>query len=85
MRVPFVAARQIPGADLAFPVPPGEWHFRQSIDYSISLDRATLDFASRQRENLLYNIYTMGKHSIERGSRLVPQDAPFGTALEELV
>ncbi len=69
MRVPFVAARQIPGADLAFPVPPGEWKFRQSIDYSISLDRATLDFASRQRENLLYNIYTMGKHSIERGSR----------------
>ena len=69
MRVPFVAARQIPGADLAFPVAPGEWHFRQSIDYSVSLDRATLDFASRQRENLLYNIYTMGKHSIERGSR----------------
>ena len=69
MRVPFVAARQIPGADLAFPVPPGEWHFRQSIDYSISLDRAVLDYASRMRENLLFNIYTMGKHSIERGRR----------------
>ena len=69
MRVPFVAQRQIPGADLAYPVPPGEWHFRQSIDYSVSLDRATLDYASRMRENLLWNIYTMGKHSIERGGR----------------
>ena len=69
VRIPFVAARQIPGADLAYPVPPGEWRFRQSVDYSISLDRATLDFASRERENLLWNIYTMGKHSIERGSR----------------
>ena len=68
-RVPLIAQRQIPSGDLALPVPPGEWHFRQSIDYSITLDRALLDYASRMRENLLYNIYTMGKHSIERGSR----------------
>ena len=31
-------------------------------------NRAMLDFASRMRENLLFNIYVMGKHSIERGS-----------------
>ncbi len=68
VRVPFVAQRQVPSADLAFPVPPQEWHFRQSIDYSITLDRAFVDYASRMRENLLFNIYTMGKHSIERGS-----------------
>ena len=68
-RVPLVAQRQIPSGDLALPVAPGEWHFRQSIDYSISLDRAFIDYASRMRENLLMNIYTMGKHSIERGSR----------------
>ncbi|MCC7195814.1 MAG: peptidase [Gemmatimonadaceae bacterium] len=68
MRVPFVAQRQVPSADLAFPVPPQEWHFRQSIDYSVSLDRAFIDYASRMRENLLFNIYTMGRHSIERGS-----------------
>ncbi|MGH7553521.1 MAG: peptidase, partial [Longimicrobiales bacterium] len=36
---------------------------------SISLDRAVLDYASRNRENLLFNIYTMGKQSIERGSQ----------------
>ena len=69
MRIPFVAQRQIPGGDIAMPVDPGEWHFRQSVDYSVSLDRAVLDYASRMRENLLYNIYAMGKASIERGSR----------------
>ncbi|MDA1082453.1 MAG: M14 family metallopeptidase [Gemmatimonadetes bacterium] len=69
MRVPFVAARQVPSADLAYPVPPGVWHFRQSVDYSVALDRGFIDYASRMRESLLFNIYTMGKHSIERGSR----------------
>ena len=67
VRVPFIAQRQVPSADLAFPVPPQEWHFRQSIDYSVTLDRAVIDYASRMRENLLFNIYTMGRHSIERG------------------
>jgi hypothetical protein len=66
-RIPFVAQRQIPGGDLALPVAPQEWHFRQSIDYSITLDRAVLDYASRMRENLLFNIYAMGKASIQRG------------------
>jgi hypothetical protein len=69
MRVPLVLARQVPSSDLALPVAPQEWHFRQSIDYSVSLDRAVLDYASRMRENLLFNIYKMGRHSIERGSR----------------
>jgi hypothetical protein len=68
-RIPLVAQRQIPSGDLAMPVAPQEWHFRQSIDYSVSLDRAVLDYASRMRENLLFNIYAMGKHSIERGSK----------------
>ncbi len=69
MRIPLVLARQIPSGDLALPIAPQEWHFRQSIGYSISLDRAVLDYASRMRENLLFNIYKMGKSSIERGSR----------------
>jgi hypothetical protein len=68
MRIPLVLDRQIPTGDIAMPVPPQEWHFRQSIDYSITLNRAVLDYASRMRENLLYDIYVMGKHSIERGS-----------------
>jgi hypothetical protein len=69
MRIPLVAERQVPRGDLAMPIAPQAWHFRQSVDYSISLNRAVLDHASRQRESLLYNIYRMGKNSIERGSR----------------
>jgi hypothetical protein len=69
MRIPLVLDRQIPTGDLALPIAPQEWHFRQSIDYSVELDRATLDFASRLRENLLFDIYRMGKNSIEKGSR----------------
>ncbi|MGH7679659.1 MAG: M14 family metallopeptidase, partial [Gemmatimonadaceae bacterium] len=55
MRIPLVMQRQLPSADLAYPIAPQEWHFRQSVDYSISLNRAILDYASRMRENLLFN------------------------------
>ena len=68
MRIPFVLQRQIPTSDLTFPIPPQEWHFRQSIDYSITANRAILDHASRWRETLLLNVYRMGKNSIARGS-----------------
>jgi len=69
MRIPLVADRQVPRGDLAMPIAPQEWHFRQTIEYTISLDRAVLDHASRLRENLLFNFYRMGKNSIERGNR----------------
>lgn len=69
MRIPLVKERQIPSGDLAMPIGPQEWHFRQSIEYSVSLNRGVLDHASRRRENLLYNHYRMGRNSIERGSR----------------
>jgi len=69
MRIPLVAARQVPAGDLVMPIAPQEWRFRQSVEYSITLNRAVLDHASRLRENLLFNIYRMGKNSIERGSR----------------
>lgn len=71
-RVPLVVDRQLPSSDSAYPVPPtadGElWHFRRSIDYSVATNRGVLDLASKMRENFLYNIYRMGKNSIERGS-----------------
>src|SRR4029079_2846110 len=68
MRVPLVAQRQIPNRNLPYPIAPQEWHFKQSIDYSLTFNRAILDYASRNRENLLFNIYKMGQRSIERGS-----------------
>jgi hypothetical protein len=67
-RIPLVMDRQLPTSDIAYPIAPQEWHFRQSIDYSISCNLAILDIASRMKENFLYNRYAMGKHSIERGS-----------------
>ena len=67
--IPYVPERQLPSADLPFPIAPQKWHFRQSIEYSMTANRAVLDLASRDREKLLFNIYRMGKNSIERGSR----------------
>ena len=69
IEIPFVRERQRPSADLPLPIAPQQWHFRQSIDYSITANRAVLDVASRYRETLLFNIYRMGMNSIERGSR----------------
>jgi hypothetical protein len=69
MRIPYVSRNVLPRADLPYPIEPQEWHFRQSIDYAITADRAILDLASRNRENFLFNIYAMGRNSIARGSR----------------
>jgi hypothetical protein len=51
------------------PIAPQPWHFSQSIAYELTANRAVLDVASKSREDFLYNIYVMGKNSIERGSR----------------
>jgi len=67
--IPFLPQRHLPDSNLHFPIAPQEWHFKQSIDYSITANWAVLDIASRNKENFLYNIYQMGKNSIERGNR----------------
>ena len=69
MTIPFIASKQLPDSNLYYPIEPQVWHFRQSIDYSITANRAVLDVASREKENFLFNIYRMGKNSIERGNR----------------
>ena len=68
-QIPLVPINQLPHNDLPMPVPPTMWHFSQSIAYTMSMDRAILDFAARNREALLYNIYKMGANSIQRGSQ----------------
>ena len=67
--IPFIPSKQLPDSNLHFPIEPQVWHFRQSIDYSVTANYAVFDIASRNRENFLYNIYQMGKNSIERGNR----------------
>jgi hypothetical protein len=68
-RIPFNAAMQLPKADLLAPVPPQEWHFRQSVEYSVTANMAVLDYASRNREPLLRNIWLMGRTAIDRGNK----------------
>ena len=58
----------LPRGDLPAPATPGVWHFRQSIDYSVTANYAIFDLASRYRETLLYNKYLMAKHAIEKGN-----------------
>jgi len=69
-KIPVVPQRLIPNGATPSPVLPQDvWHFRQSIDYSVSLNYAVLDYAARQRDEVLFNIYRMGKNSIDRGSK----------------
>lgn len=69
MEIPFVTSRYLPQGNLPAPIAPQKWHFRQSIEYSLTANRAVLDVAAKNREDFLMNIYRMGRNSIERGSR----------------
>jgi hypothetical protein len=89
VEVPLIADKQLPRGDWPLPVAPQPWRFRQSIEYEITNNRALLDLASRYRETFLYNIYRMGRNSIERGSkdtwtvtpkRIAALDAAAGTS-----
>ncbi len=68
-KIPFVPTMQLPHGDVPYPIAPQEWHFRQSIDYSITANYAVLDLASRQKDEFLYDIYHMGRNSIDKGNR----------------
>ena len=69
MEIPLVLRNQLPRGDLPYPVAPQKWHFRQSVEYSLTANWAVIDVASKHREDFLLNIYRMGRNSIERGSR----------------
>lgn len=68
-KIPLVPATQLPRGDEMMPIAPRAWHLQDSLDYQWTLNRAVLDYASRNRERLLFNIWRMGMNSIERGSR----------------
>ncbi|MGH7581872.1 MAG: M14 family metallopeptidase [Gemmatimonadales bacterium] len=65
--IPIVLSRQLPDGNGPMPVQWGPWHFRQSIDYSMTADRAVLDVASKNRESLLYDFWVMGHREIAEG------------------
>jgi len=68
-KIPLVPNRLIPNSATPYPIEPQQWYFKNSIDYSVSLNYAVLNYASRYKDELLFNIYTMGKNSIEAGSK----------------
>src|SRR5215813_9033183 len=68
--IQFIPDKALPKTDTPLPIDPQQkWHFRQSIEYSITANRAVLDYASRNKDRLLFDIYRMGMNSIERASR----------------
>jgi hypothetical protein len=67
--IPFIPSRQIRSADLPYPIAPQQWRFRQSVDYSVTANKAVLDVVSRHREQFLYDIYKMGRDAIAAGGR----------------
>jgi hypothetical protein len=67
--IPLVPSRLVPNGATPNPVVPQEWHFRQSIDYSVSLNYAVLNYTVNQKHDLLYGIYKMGRNSIEKGNK----------------
>ena len=69
MRIPFLPDKLMRNADLPLPIAPQEWHFRQSIDYSVTANRAVLDFAQRYRETLMTRQWQMGAEMIAAGSK----------------
>jgi hypothetical protein len=67
--VPFTTRFSIGDSSDWYPITPHEvWHYRQSIDYSVTANKAVLDFASRFREQLLIRMYEMARDEIKWGS-----------------
>ena len=69
MEIPLVLDMQLPRGDVPNPIAPQTWHFRQSVEYSLTNNYAVLDIASKQKEDFLLNMYRMARNAIEKGSR----------------
>jgi hypothetical protein len=69
IEIPFVPGMQLPRNDVPNPIAPGPWRFRQSVEYSMTMNYAVLDIASKRKEDFLFNMYRMAKNSVERGNR----------------
>lgn len=65
--IPLYLNRILPNGDSPNPIHPQQWNFRKSIDYSVTLNMAVLNYAARNKRDLLYNIYKMGSNSIRKG------------------
>jgi hypothetical protein len=50
----------------------GTWHLRDAVEYMRTASMATLDYAAKYKENLLYGRYQSGRDQIARGRREAP-------------
>jgi hypothetical protein len=73
------------------PWPGGWWHLKDAVDYMRTASLATLDYAAKYREELLYNRYQAGRNAITRYASsppyayVIPQNQRDpGTAAEML-
>jgi hypothetical protein len=77
-KIPLLPDTQLARNDEPMPVAPRDWHLRDSVEYQWTMNRAVIDYASRNRERLLSGIYRMGSNSIQRGSKdswtITPKD-----------
>ena len=48
------------------PWPGGRWGLRDAVDYMVTASKATLSYAARYREELLYNRYQSGRNTIQQ-------------------
>jgi zinc carboxypeptidase len=75
----------------ASPWPGGWWRIKDAIDYMETASLAVLDYASKYREELLYNRYQAGRNAIDRYRRdppyayLIPRAQRDPVAAAELV
>ncbi|MCS6859563.1 MAG: M14 family metallopeptidase [Abditibacteriales bacterium] len=69
----------VPTMDYPHPITAREWRPRDSLEYCMTANYAVLACAAKYRRQFLYNIYQMGRNSIERGKNeayLIPADQP---------
>jgi len=85
--IPFTHPKlQLPCNDLLAPIEPQRWHMRQSIEYSFTANMAVLNYAARNRADILWNRYAMGRDAIRAGSRdsWIPSPSRVARAEEAL-
>src|SRR3954453_2732701 len=68
VEIPFVLDMQLPRADVPNPIQPRTFYFKEAIEYSITMNYAILDIASKRHEDFLFNMYKMAKNAIDAGS-----------------
>ncbi len=69
-----------PTTDYTNPWMGGCWHLRDAVTYMDTASKATLDYAAKLKEDLLYNIWFMGTRQIARGEKA--QGGPYAYVID---